>query len=175
MRFPDLVARGATLQPAPPAPREGRDLYTILFTSGSSGTPKGAMRSYATFLAMLESYGVAQPAVHLSFQPLSHLSERMYLPAVVMHGGLVGFAAGGADLLADLRALEPTVVGSVPRLFEIVYARPTGGALAEALAAAPEAPRATLTCASAWRPGSSRRRGASSAGASWGSGWGARR
>ncbi|APR78413.1 Non-ribosomal peptide synthase [Minicystis rosea] len=120
--FTDLLARAAE-RPAPSAPaRDGRDLCTVLFTSGSSGVPKGAMRSYATFLAMVSGYGVAEPAIHLSFQPLSHVSERMYLPAVVLRGGLVGFSRGGARVLSDLRALEPTIVGSVPRLFELVHA-----------------------------------------------------
>jgi fatty acid CoA ligase FadD9 len=120
-RFDDLVARDDA-RPTPPArPRDPGDLFTLLFTSGSTGVPKGAMRSYATFLAMLHTYGVAQPSVHLSFQPLSHLSERMYLPAILIHGGRVGFSGGGLHLLSDLRALEPTAVGSVPRLFELVY------------------------------------------------------
>ncbi|MFT3770844.1 MAG: thioester reductase domain-containing protein [Minicystis sp.] len=138
--FTELLARGADL-PAPAlVHRDGRDLHTLLFTSGSSGVPKGAMRSYATFLAMVESYGVAQPAVHLSFQPLSHVSERMYLPAVVLRGGLVGFARGGAHLLSDLRAIEPSVVGSVPRLYEMVHAAHRREVAAAMRAAPHEAP-----------------------------------
>lgn len=138
--FSDVVARGAANEAAPARPREGGDLFTILFTSGSSGVPKGAMRSYATFLSMLESYGVPQPAVHLSFQPLGHISERMYLPAIVLNGGLVGFSAGGPHVLSDLRALEPSAVGSVPRLYEIVYAAHRRR-LAAALAASPDEPK----------------------------------
>jgi fatty acid CoA ligase FadD9 len=124
VRFEDLVwqgqSRGAT---PPPAPRTGEDLYSLLFTSGSTGEPKGAMRSYAAFHAMLASYGVPQPAFHLSFQPLSHLSERMYLPAVLIHGGTVAFSRGGAFLMDELHAFEPTVLGSVPRLFDVLHAR----------------------------------------------------
>lgn len=119
---PSVDSRGAALVAPVAKPRDPRDLYTLVFTSGSTGVPRGAMRSHATFLAMVESYFVAQPAVHLSFQPLCHLSERMYLPAVVMNGGLIGFSGGGAHLLSDLRELEPSLVGSVPRLFEVVHA-----------------------------------------------------
>src|SRR5262249_10846499 len=54
--------------------------------------------------------------------PLSHLSERMYLPALFVHGGTIAFSRGGAHLLDELRALEPTTVGTVPRLFEVLYA-----------------------------------------------------
>jgi fatty acid CoA ligase FadD9 len=138
-----LIAQGTTLGPRPAAPRAGGDLYTLGFTSGSTGVPKGAMRSYATFLSMVASYGVAQPAVHLSFQPLSHLSERMYMPAVILQGGLIGFSGGALHLLSDLRALEPTVIGSVPRLFEVVHAAHQR-ALAAALAASPDAPPAQV-------------------------------
>jgi fatty acid CoA ligase FadD9 len=139
VRLADLLARGAGLAAPPLRARDGRDLCTLLFTSGSSGAPKGAMRSYATFHAMLRSYGVAQPAVHLSFQPLAHISERMYLPAVMLHGGLIGFPSGGAHLLSDLRALEPTLIGSVPRLFEVVHAAHRRR-LAATRAATPDAP-----------------------------------
>lgn len=108
----------------PPSERPDSDaLYTLLFTSGSTGAPKGAMRSYAAFNAMLASYGVVQPAVHLSFQPLSHLSERMLLPTVMIHGGQIAFARGGAQLFEDLRALRPTFLFSVPRLYDVLYAR----------------------------------------------------
>jgi fatty acid CoA ligase FadD9 len=123
VRFDDIVAHEHDTKLLPPArPRDPGDLFSILFTSGSTGVPKGAMRSYATFLSMLQSYGVVQPSVHLSFQSLSHLSERMGLPTMILHGSLIGFSSGGSHLLSDLRALEPTSVASVPRLFELVYA-----------------------------------------------------
>ncbi|MBL8683046.1 MAG: thioester reductase domain-containing protein [Myxococcales bacterium] len=113
--------------PAPPPPiaRSQGDTHTILFTSGSTGTPKGAMRSYARFNAVIQSYGAAQPALHLSFQPLSHLSERNYLPAAVLHGSHIGLSSGGEHVLSDLAAFEPTWVASVPRLFDAVFRRHT--------------------------------------------------
>jgi fatty acid CoA ligase FadD9 len=124
VRFEDLVWQGQTRGATPPpAPRTEEDLYSLLFTSGSTGEPKGAMRSYAAFHAMLATYGVPQPAFHLSFQPLSHLSERMYLPAVLLHGGTVAFSRGGTFLLDELRDFAPSVLGSVPRLFDLLHAK----------------------------------------------------
>ena len=96
--------------------------YAVIFTSGSTGSPKGAVRSYRVFLEMMKSYSLAHSPRHLSFQPVSHLSERMYLPALLLHGGALGFSRGGAYLLEELAALEPTTVSAVPRLFEVMHA-----------------------------------------------------
>jgi fatty acid CoA ligase FadD9 len=122
VRFEDLVLEGERAAVPPPAPREPGDLYSVLYTSGSTGTPKGAMRSYATVLAMISTYGLDQNARHLSFQPFSHLSERMYLPALLVQGALTAFSRGGAWLMRELRDFEPTNLATVPRLFESVMA-----------------------------------------------------
>ncbi|MBZ0233004.1 MAG: AMP-binding protein, partial [Deltaproteobacteria bacterium] len=143
-RLEDLIAEGRRLAPAQVPPCEVRredELYAVLFTSGSTGQPRGAMRTYATFHAMLATYGAGQPARHLSFQPLSHLSERMFLPGLLVHGATIAFSRGGAHLMEELRAFEPTVVGSVPRLFDVLHAG-YQRRLRAALAAEPDKPRA---------------------------------
>ncbi|MEO8700240.1 MAG: thioester reductase domain-containing protein [Kofleriaceae bacterium] len=136
-----LLEPGPTPPPAEPRPPD--DLYAVLFTSGSTGVPKGAMRSYATFYAMVKSYAAGHSPRHLSFQPLSHLSERMYLPSLLIHGGQIGFSQGGVHLLDELRALEPTTVGTVPRLFEVLHAS-YQRRLRAAIVAEPATPRGVL-------------------------------
>lgn len=116
-----IEALGACGERAPIVERDGADLYSVLYTSGSTGRPKGAMRSYDAFNAMVASYGAVEPAIHLSFQPFSHLSERMMVPVVMMHGGQVGFATGDASrVFDDIAALRPTTVGGVPRIFDVL-------------------------------------------------------
>ena len=143
VRFEDLVVEGRAASVPPPAARRPEDVQTVLFTSGSTGAPKGAMRSYATFQAILMSYGLDQDSRHLSFQPLSHVSERMFLPAMLVQGATIAFSRGGAHLLDELRAFEPTVIGSVPRLYDVLHAT-YRRELADALAASPDRPRAEV-------------------------------
>jgi fatty acid CoA ligase FadD9 len=121
--FAAVEEAGATAEVPEPTPRAPGDLYSVLFTSGSTGAPKGAMRTYATFFAMVGHYQVGHSPRHLSFQPLSHMSERSYLPSLIIHGGSLAFSRGGAHLLEDLKELGPTTLGSVPRLFEVLHAQ----------------------------------------------------
>ena len=120
--YAELLARGAGSAPDL-VEREPDELYTVLFTSGSTGTPKGAKRTYRAINALLPAFGVCQPAVHLCFKPLSHFSERAYLPTMLAHGGQVGFGSGGERLFEDLALLRPSAVSGVPRVFNVLMAR----------------------------------------------------
>lgn len=84
-------------------------LCSLLYTSGSTGMPKGAMRSYEAFNTLLQNYGAVQPAVHVSFAPLSHLSERVMLPTTMLNGGQIAFVDPGPSFYDDIRSVQPTV------------------------------------------------------------------
>ena len=120
--FDQLVQEGASLPALPPASRSQDEPYSVLFTSGSLGPPKGAVRSAEQFLAAIENDGLGHSPRHLSFQPLSHLNERLTLPTMLIHGASIAFWDGEYSLLDELRAFEPTVVSSVPSLVEALYA-----------------------------------------------------
>jgi long-chain acyl-CoA synthetase len=117
---------------AVPAAPDGRALdaaalASIVYTSGSTGRPKGVMlshRNIVTDLAAIErAIRVHGDDVFLSFLPLSHTLERTagyYLP--VAAGAAVAFARSAAHLMEDLRAVRPTVLISVPRIYERAYA-----------------------------------------------------
>jgi long-chain acyl-CoA synthetase len=103
-------------------------LATLVYTSGTTGRPKGVMLSHAAILANAESVLQIVPGyredLYLSFLPLSHAFERTagyYVP--MMAGSAVAFARSAQLLAEDLLVVRPTVLVSVPRIYERAYAR----------------------------------------------------
>jgi long-chain acyl-CoA synthetase len=106
----------------------GDDLATIVYTSGTTGRPKGVMLSHRNILAnawaCLQVFPVEPRHVFLSFLPLSHTLERTvgyYLP--MMAGASVAHARSIPDLPQDLRSIRPDGLISVPRIYERVHSR----------------------------------------------------
>jgi len=105
---------------------EPDQLATIVYTSGTTGRPKGVMLSHRNILANADS-GLDYVAMYredllLSFLPLSHTFERTvgyYAP--MMTGATVAYARSIPLLAEDLLTLRPTVLISVPRIYERVY------------------------------------------------------
>ncbi|MBI3774178.1 MAG: long-chain fatty acid--CoA ligase [Gammaproteobacteria bacterium] len=110
---------------APHAGQSG-DLATIVYTSGTTGRPKGVMLSHKNILSNAYA-GVVYTVpndLFLSFLPLSHMLERTlgyYIP--MMTGATVAFARSVPQLGEDLVMIRPTLLISVPRIYERVYAR----------------------------------------------------
>ncbi len=103
-------------------------LATLVYTSGTTGPPKGVMLSHRNILwnaqAVLETVAAYPHDLFLSFLPLAHMFERTvgyYVP--MMAGSSVAYARSLQSLAEDLVALRPTVLVSVPRVYDAAYAR----------------------------------------------------
>ncbi len=104
------------------------DPATIVFTSGTTGRPKGVTLSHNNLLTNAADAGRAVPVDEngklLSFLPLSHTFERTtgyYAP--MLYGAEVTYTRSIEQLADDLQIIKPTILISVPRIYERVYAR----------------------------------------------------
>jgi len=117
----DIVARTAPLQGQPV--READELGTIMYTSGTTGAPKGVMHSFGTFAWGVQSGLKRVPDINLnarmlSYLPLSHVAERTLVEHGLLATGMhVYFAESLETFTSDLQRARPTVFFSVPRLW----------------------------------------------------------
>jgi long-chain acyl-CoA synthetase len=104
------------------------DIATIIYTSGTTGAPKGVMLTHANFISNLQAckslIDISDADVLLSFLPLSHVFERLgghYLPLI--SGAKVAYAESTFTVAQNMREVAPTVMLSVPRLYETMHDR----------------------------------------------------
>ncbi|WP_454616668.1 AMP-dependent synthetase/ligase [Bradyrhizobium cenepequi] len=109
------------------APLQADDLAAIVYTSGTTGRPKGVMLSHGNIVANVKAIHARIAAspndIFLSFLPLSHTFERTggyYYP--IAAGACVAYARSVQQLPDDLKQVQPTVLISVPRIYERIYA-----------------------------------------------------
>ncbi len=125
----DLAGRVAEVKP--------EDVATIVYTSGTTGPPKGVVQTHGNHLGTLESAakmaGIEDGDTHLLFLPLAHSFARLE-SFIGVHRGLTTAFAENIDKLRDnLPEVKPHFICSVPRVFEKVYA----GVIAKAEAGSP--------------------------------------
>ncbi len=105
------------------------DLITVIYTSGTTGNPKGVMLSQSNMVinataGMKKLEGLDPTEVFLSFLPLSHVLERTAgYHAALLCGCHIAFAESADKVIENILDFRPSVMVSVPRLFEKIYSR----------------------------------------------------
>jgi long-chain acyl-CoA synthetase len=134
LAWPEALALGeqtGAASSAPPANLSRDDLACFIYTSGTGGNPKGVMLTHGNILAnvagahaVLETLGLGEDEVFLSFLPLSHAYEHtagQFLPLAV--GAQIYYADGLEALASNFLEVRPTIVACVPRLYEVMRQR----------------------------------------------------
>jgi long-chain acyl-CoA synthetase len=130
----DIVEMGRRLEDEEPgrfeksaeAVRPG-DLASIIYTSGTTGLPKGVMLSHSNFVSnvrsLTEFIDFREADTGLSFLPLSHVLERTATFLLFHVGAAMAYAESIEAVASNMVEVRPTIVVSVPRLFEKTYTR----------------------------------------------------
>ncbi len=109
------------------------DLLSLVYTSGTTGSPKGAMLTHGNMAAALDGANAKFPEftppsdVALSFLPLSHVFERVTYYLVLTQGAHTAYNDSIFKLLDNLAEIKPTFMQCVPRVFESIQERVSDG------------------------------------------------
>jgi long-chain acyl-CoA synthetase len=133
MSFEDFLQLGKNLAKINPDLFEKRhqepqaeDLAILVYTSGTTGPPKGAMLSHRNILTAMTLLDKANPVLEtdelLSYMPLCHVAERnMSVFNAIAHGYVVNFAENLETVPENLREIQPTIFFAPPRIWEKFY------------------------------------------------------
>jgi long-chain acyl-CoA synthetase len=104
------------------------DLATFIYTSGTTGDPKGVMLTHGNItsnvLAALQVFDITDHDEYLSFLPLCHIFERMVGHYTMMQAGaVINYATSHETVGDEMLEVRPTIVASVPRLYEKIFTR----------------------------------------------------
>jgi len=115
------------------APVNSRDILSLVYTSGTTGEPKGAMISHDNLLyeaEVIDKLGIlSDEDVQLLFLPLAHIFARVLEASWIRTGHLLAFAQSVDKLIDNMAVIKPTFMAGVPRVYEKVRAKTIDTAL----------------------------------------------
>jgi len=104
----------------------GHDVATIVYTSGTTGEPKGAVLTHnniiSNTLSAIKLFNINHNDIIMSYLPLSHMFERTagyYI--MVFTGGVIGYAENFTTIVDDITKIKPTLLIALPRVLEKAY------------------------------------------------------
>ncbi|XP_049848510.1 uncharacterized protein LOC126315312 [Schistocerca gregaria] len=129
LSFKELLERGQN-DPVPFTPPSRTDIATICYTTANSvSQSRGCLLTHGNLLAgisacLYSGIQLTEADVYLSYLPLAHMYQRLFVEACLMAGAAVGFYAGDISTLFDeVARLKPTIFSSVPRVFNKFHKR----------------------------------------------------
>ena len=134
VRWSDLQREGEAMEARRPevrawgAQRKASDILTLIYTSGTTADPKGAMLTHGNLVsnvvASIATVKMGSDERALSFLPLTHIFERMAGHFLMFHAGAAIYYAESVNTVAaDLLEVRPTILASVPRIYEKIFAK----------------------------------------------------
>ncbi|CAG9320239.1 unnamed protein product [Blepharisma stoltei] len=135
--FQDIISHGIKNQAEynPPSPD---DIFTITYTSGTTGDSKGVITTHLNFISSMVnfhlSFTIHANDIHISYLPIAHIYERYLFHYIAYNGAAAGFYRGDPlKLRDDLAILKPSIFATVPRILNRFYdlingylSKPTG-------------------------------------------------
>merc|ERR1739848_379921 len=128
--FTQLLDAGAKA-PKPGNKAKSADIATIMYTSGTTGNPKGVILPHSALVSELAAVGdklkavncdISEHDIFISYLPLAHIFDRMTEELLIARGGSIGYWRGDVKgLLDDIGTLKPTFFCGVPRIFELIF------------------------------------------------------
>ncbi|VAH78001.1 unnamed protein product [Triticum turgidum subsp. durum] len=107
------------------------DICTIMYTSGTTGDPKGVLISNASIICLIAGVDrllnsvnerLEETDVYMSYLPLAHIFDRVVEELFMFHGASIGFWRGDVKLLVeDIGTLKPTILCAVPRVLDRIF------------------------------------------------------